>query len=145
MPLSTIFGGGVVLDVEVTTGEANEGRLLLARLDAMVEAVGRTPRAITADAGYAYAKVFGGLETRGIDPVIPAKAEPIRSKVPLRRFRYDAGHDHVKCPRGRILRPNRARLRHGRFFASKVCDCKGCDLAPKCLSPGRVQGGGNQP
>ncbi len=129
---------GVVLDVEVTTGEVNEGRLLLARLDAMVEAVGRVPRAVTADAGYAYAKVFGGLEARGIDPVIPAKAEPIRSKVPLRRFRYDARHDHVKCPRGRILRPNRARLRHGRFFASKACDCKGCDLAPKCLSPGRV-------
>ena len=45
---------------------------------------------MTADAGYAYAKVYGGLERRGIEAVIPAKAEPIRSPVPLRRFRYDA-------------------------------------------------------
>jgi hypothetical protein len=40
---------------------------------------------------------------RGIDPVIPAKAEPIRSTVPLRRFRYDAEHDILRCPRGKIL------------------------------------------
>ena len=61
----------------------------------------RRIRTVTADAGYAYAKVYGGLERRGIEAVIPAKAEPIRSPVPLRRFRYDARHDIVKCPRGR--------------------------------------------
>jgi len=44
----------------------------------------------------------------------------------------------VKCPRGRILRPNKARISHGRFFASKARDCKGCDLAAICLSSSRV-------
>lgn len=58
--------------------------------------------------------------------------------MPLRRFRYDAKHDLVKCPRGKILRPNKARISHGRFFASKARDCKGCDLAGLCLSPSRV-------
>jgi hypothetical protein len=82
--------------------------------------------------------VFAGLETRKIDAIIPTKAEPVRSKVPLRRFRYDAKHDHVKCPRGKILRPNKANISHGRFFASKARDCKGCDLASICLSPSRV-------
>jgi hypothetical protein len=43
-------------------------------------------KTVTADAGYAYGKVYGDLERRGIDPVIPAKAEPIRRAVPLRRF-----------------------------------------------------------
>jgi transposase len=129
---------GVVLDVEVTTGEVNEGQELLARLDATAETTGREIRAATADAGYAYAKVFAGLEARDIDAIIPTKAEPIRSKVPLRRFRYDAKHDHVKCPRGRILRPNKARISHGRFFASKARDCRGCDLASICLSPSRA-------
>jgi transposase len=129
---------GVVLDVEVTTGEINEGQQLLARLDATAETTGVAIQAATADAGYAYAKVFAGLEGREIDAIIPTKAEPIRSKVPLRRFRFDAKHDHVKCPRGKILPPNKARISHGRFFASKARDCKGCDLASICLSPSRV-------
>lgn len=72
-------------------------------------------KTVTADAGYAYAKVYGARERRGIDALIPAKAEPIKSRVPLRRLRYDAKHDILKCPRGRILRPARP-IKHGRFF-----------------------------
>ena len=129
---------GVILDVEVTTGEVNEGQVVLERLDAVAAVTGGSIDTITADAGYAYAKVFAGLEARQITGVIPTKAEPIRSKVPLRRFRYDARHDIVKCPRGKILKPNKAKITHGRFFASKARDCKGCDLAALCLSPSRV-------
>jgi transposase len=91
---------GVVLDVEVTTGEVNEGQVVLARIDAAADLTGIAIRTATADAGYAYGKVYGGLERRGIVPLIPAKAEPIKSKVPLRRFRYDAKRDIAKCPRG---------------------------------------------
>jgi len=129
---------GVILEVEVTTGEANEGDHILPRIDAAAETTGAPVRIVTADAGYAYGKVFGGLEEREIDAVIPTKAEPIKSKVPLRRFKYDAHHDIVKCPRGKVLRPNRTKISHGRFFASKVRDCKGCDLAALCLSPSRA-------
>jgi transposase len=129
---------GVVLDVEVTTGEVNEGQAILERLDATAATTGTPIGTVTADAGYAYAKVFAGLEAREITGLIPTKAEPIRSKVPLRRFRYDARHDHVKCPRGKILRPNKARIAHGRFFASKARDCRACDLAAICLSPSRA-------
>jgi hypothetical protein len=60
---------GVVLDVEVTTGETNEGEALLARLDAVAETTGRPVATVTADAGYAYAKIFGGLERRGMRPL----------------------------------------------------------------------------
>ena len=91
---------------------------------------------MTADAGYAYGKVYGDLEQRGIDPMIPAKAEPIRSAVPLRRFRYDAKHDVLRCPRGKILRSGRP-IEHGRFFYSKARDCSRCSLASLCLSKGR--------
>ena len=108
---------GVVLDVEVTTGQANEGDHVLPQVDAVAATTGVPVKVATADQGYAYGKVYGGLERRGIDPVIPAKKEPIRSRVPLRRFRYDAKHDILKCPRGRILRPQR-RVAHGRFFYS---------------------------
>lgn len=55
----------------------------------------------------------------------------------MRRFRYDAWNDIVKCPRGMILLPQRP-VKHGRFFYSKARDCSRCDLATLCLSKGRV-------
>lgn len=127
---------GVVLDLEVTTGEVNEGEQMLERLDAAAAATGAPIATVTADAGYAYGKIFGGLERRNIAAVIPTKAEPIRSPVPLRRFRFDPRNDIVKCPRGRILRPG-APVKHGRFFHARQRDCVRCDLAALCISKGR--------
>lgn len=91
----------------------------------------------TADAGYAYGKIFGGLEEREIAAVIPTKAEPIRSPVPLRRFRYGARHDIVKCPRGKVLRPGKPAKR-SRFFHSRSRDCNQCELKALCISKGRA-------
>jgi transposase len=128
---------GVIIDVEVTTGETNEGQVIVERIDAAAATTGTPVKTVTADAGYAYGKVYGDLERRRIDPVIPAKAEPIRGPVPLRRFRYDAKHDILRCPRGKILRPTR-RVEHGRFFYSRARDCSHCSLASLCLSKGRA-------
>ncbi len=128
---------GVVLDVGVTTGETNEGDSIEGQVDEVARTSGREIKTVTGDAGYAYGKVYGALERRGIDPLIPAKAEPIRSRVPLRRFRYDAKHDILKCPQGKILRPARP-IKHGRFFYSKAKDCARCPLKGECLSKGRV-------
>lgn len=130
-------GFGVVLDVEATTGQANEGDHVLPQVDAVAAATGTAVKVVTADQGYAHGKVHGGLERRGIDPVIPAKKEPIRSRVPLRRFRYDARHDILKCPKRRILRPQR-RVEHGRHFYSRATDCRRCPIRGDCLSKGRV-------
>lgn len=128
---------GVVLDVEVTTGEVNEGQVVAERVDRTMATTGVAIATLTGDAGYAYGKVYSALERRGIDAVIPAKAEPIRSPVPLRRFRYDAQHDIAKCPRGKFLRPGRP-LAYGRFFYAKARDCRRCSLVDRCLSPGRT-------
>lgn len=78
--------------------------MFVERIDAAERTTGLAVRTVTADAGYAYAKVFAAFENRGIDALIPAKAESIRSPVPLRRFRYDAKHDILKCLRGKVLR-----------------------------------------
>jgi hypothetical protein len=115
----------------------NEGQVIIERIDAAAATTGTPVKTVTADAGYAYGKVYGDLERRHIDPVIPAKAEPIRGPVPLRRFRYDAKHDILRCPRGKILRPTR-RVEHGRFFYSRARDCSRCSLASLCLSKGRA-------
>jgi hypothetical protein len=82
----------------VTTGEKNEGEMLTPQVDEVKATTGVDIKTVTADAGYAYAKVYGALERRSIDALIPAKAEPIRSRVPMHRFRYDAKHDILKCP-----------------------------------------------
>jgi IS5 family transposase len=128
---------GVILDVEVTTGQTNEGGIIQPRLDEVARTAGVRSIAMTADAGYAYAKVYAAFEKRGIVAVIPAKAEPIRSRVPLRRFRYDARYDILKCPKGRILSPKRP-LKYGRFFYSRAKDCARCPLKADCLSKGRA-------
>lgn len=49
-----------------------------------------------------------GMEQSAIEAVIPANAEPIPSPVPMHRFRYDAKHDTLKCPRGKMLKAGRA-------------------------------------
>lgn len=128
---------GVVLDVAVTTGEVNEGQVAIEVIDAAAAITGTKIKAVTADAGYAYANVFGSLERRGIHAVIPAKGEPYHSKVPLGRFRYDARHDILKCLRGKTLKP-KLRVTYGRFFYSRAADCKKCDLASICISKGRT-------
>ena len=123
--------------MEVTTGEVNEGGELVRAIGRVETITGNHVAVATADAGYAYAKIYGDLERRKTAAVIPPKAEPIRSAVPMRRFRYDERHDVLKCPRGRVLKPGR-REKHGRFFTSRAKDCRRCDMARLCLSRGRV-------
>jgi len=128
---------GVIIDVEITTGEINEGNELISTVDRIEATIGTHIKIVTADAGYAYAKVYGQLERRDTSAVIPPKREPIRSPVPMRRFRYDAKHDILKCPRGKKLKAGR-RIKHGRFFTSRAKDCRRCNLARLCLSGGRT-------
>ena len=128
---------GVVLDVAVTTGEMNNGDMIEAQIDAVQEIAGCGITTVTGDAGYAFGKVYAGLERRGVDPVIPAKREQAKTRIPLRRFRYDARHDIVKCPQGKILRPQRL-YTYGRFYYSKAKVCKHCPIKDACLSKGRL-------
>src|SRR5215203_3131373 len=51
---------GVIVDVEVTTAEINEGQLIEERIDATMATTQIEIATATADAGYAYAKVYGG-------------------------------------------------------------------------------------
>jgi len=49
----------------------------------------------------------------------------------MRRFRYDAKHDILKCPKGRFLRPERP-LKYGRFFYSRAMILSDIDGRPAC-------------
>lgn len=93
---------GVIVDVEVATGEENEGMAVAERLDAVAMAAGRAMTIATMDAGYAYAKVFRALEDRQIEGIVPAKAEPPQA----RSFPRD-GSNSMRCiiwPAARVAR-----------------------------------------
>ncbi len=130
-------GSGVVPDVTVTTGEVNERNVIEDQVDEVRRISGKKIETVTADAGYAYGKACGGLERRGIDPVIPAKREPTRSRVPACRFRYDERNNIVKCPRGKALRPGQP-FKDGQMrFHARTRDCAGCPPGGDCVPGSR--------
>lgn len=129
---------GVILDVEVATGDENEGMALAERLDAITATTGEPIAIATMDAGYAYAKVFRALEDRAIEGIVPAKAEPPPGKViPTRRFKFDPHHNIARCPRGKILRPKGKPHRGFQYFHASARDCGRCPLRARCVSPSR--------
>jgi hypothetical protein len=88
---------------------------------------------MTADAGYAHSTNYEQLEQRKIAAVIPPQRENCRpKKIPIRRFKYDAKHQLVRCPQGRQLHYSHATDR-GRVYAARACDCKRCPLRTRCL------------
>jgi transposase len=66
---------GVVLDVAVTTGAQHDTKAVEGQLDAVQATTGVPIGIATMDASYAITRVFAALEARGIEAVIPAKAE----------------------------------------------------------------------
>ncbi len=74
----------------------------------MAALTGAPIQVATKDAGYAITRVFADLEQRQIEAVVPAKAErpPKPGVIPVRRFKLDAKHNRVRCPRGRLLKPH---------------------------------------
>ena len=117
---------GVVLDVSVTEGTVNEREVLESQVEAVRELSGRDPALVTADAGYAYSKVYAALERRGV-AALPGNP---RRAVFRCGFRYDARHDIVKCPRGKTLSPRRPAKG---YYRSRTRDCAGCALRLDCL------------
>lgn len=75
-----------------------------------MERTGLTISTVTGEAGYAYTPKSSRIERRGIDALIPTKAEPIHS--PAVSFRYDAKHAILKCAGSRsgLQRPHAAAL-----------------------------------
>lgn len=127
---------GVVIDAEVTTGEASEGNQLPAQLDRIAETLGHDLQTVTTDSGYGHAANYAHCEARGVQALIPPQrlGRRRRERLPARRFRYDAKHQIVRCPRRKILRLVRADERQ-RTFAARAQDCAQCPLRSRCCPP----------
>lgn len=126
---------GVVVDVQVTTGEASEGRQLPQQIACIEAQTGRTIQTVTADGAYAHSANFAMLEQLGKQAVIPPQKEAIRAgRIPARRFRYDAHHDVVRCPAGRSLQRGAASA-NGYMYRARAADCRRCSLRSACVPP----------
>jgi len=125
---------GIVVDVEVTTGEDSEGQRLMETVDRVEQSTGIKVKTLTADAGYAHPKNYEAAEARDIEAVIPPG--PVRTKytkIPSRRFKYDARHQIVRCPRGKIFR-KKSRVANGWLYRAQGKDCKVCPLKARRMS-----------
>lgn len=127
---------GVVLDVQVTTGEINEGRQLRGQLEQAELSTGRMVQIVTADGAYAHGSNFAMLEQRGTEAVIPTQKQSSKSSViPARRFRYDARNHIVRCPAGRtLIRSSHQAKDQSWIYRGRTRDCQSCALRSKCIS-----------
>ena len=117
----------------MTTGEASEGQELRDQITRIAENTGTTPKTLTADTGYSSSRNYAMLEELGIEAVIPyEKPRIVRGGIPLRRFKYDAQNETVRCPMGKELHKG-TRGKNGWWYRAKANDCKSCPLRAKCL------------
>lgn len=131
---------GVIVDVAVTTGEVNEGKELLGQIDRIEATTGMNIGRVTCDAAYAHGGNYAALDEGQIDAIIPPPRVGSRKKlpqrIPIRRFKYDALHDRVRCPRGNFLkRGGRSSTNNGNFYRARSCDCRSCPLRTRCFAP----------
>lgn len=129
---------GVIVDIEVVTGEEGDASRMAERPDAIEATLGRRPGTVTADRAYGIGRVYQTLADRNIEAVIPpqTKTRPGGSKgFPAARFRYDAARDIVRCPGKKTLTPRSAR-KTGRVFRAKAATCRTCPLRARCLPDG---------
>jgi transposase len=124
---------GVIVDVEVTTGEVNEGVELLNQLGRVEETTGKKPKAVTCDRTYGSGGNYLALERKNIEALIPPQKENRpKTCMPLCRFKYDPKHQIVICPAGRKLhRANKTD--NGYFYRARRCDCRSCPLRGECV------------
>jgi transposase len=128
---------GVVVDVKVTTGAANESPELIEQVKRVEENVGVRPGCVTADTGYSSGESYSKLEEMGIKPFIIARKEGKRGKcISAQRFKYDSVNQIVKCPAGKILRRS-YRDDKSWCYVAEVSDCRACPLKERCVSKSR--------
>jgi transposase len=125
---------GVIVDVDVTTGEQSEGSQLGEQVERIESNTGKKIKTLTADSGYAYGKNYELLEDKDIDAIIPPQRQNSKPRhIPLRRFKYDAKNKIVKCPRGKVL-TRRTENEKGWVYRSRPKDCRNCQLRRRCIS-----------
>lgn len=125
---------GILMDVDLTTGEINEGTKLIETID-RIELITEKPiKHVTADKGYAHSVNYKAMEQRGADAIIPPQRDSHVGKgsLSIRRFKYDGFYQRLTCPGGKELTRS-SRTKNGWCYKSKRTDCRCCTLCRQCL------------
>ena len=124
---------GVIVDVEITTGDANEGNQLPDQVERIESNTGVKIKDLSTDSGYAHGKNYQHLEQKNIDAIIPPQKLGKNGKcIPLSKFKYDAKNKIVKCPGNKILTP-RTESKLGVTYRAERKDCRKCRLRGQCF------------
>lgn len=125
---------GVIVDVDLTTGEVSEGGQLPDQIERIENNTGQRIQTLTADSAYAHPSNYAHLEKRNIKGVIPPQTESRYPKrIPIRRFKYDAGRKIVRCPAGKTLHRS-SKQKNGWLYRAKRSACQSCPLKKRCIS-----------
>jgi len=82
---------GVIVNIEVTTGEVNEGHQLIEQIERIESLTGNSIETVTADCGYAHPANYASLEAKEIDAVIPPQTVG-SAKTRCNDYRYAASN-----------------------------------------------------
>lgn len=125
---------GVIVDVDVTTGEQNEGSQLPEQIERIESNTGKKIKTVSADSAYAHGRNFELLKDKDIDAIIPPQKENSKPRcIPIRRFKYDSKNRIVKCPSGKTL-TRRTENTKGWIYRASPKDCRNCRLRHLCIS-----------
>ncbi len=125
---------GVIVDVDVTTGEQNEGNQLSEQIERIENNTGKKLKTVSADSAYAHGMNFELLEDKNIDAIIVPQKENSKPKcIPLRCFKYDSKNRIVRCPAGKIL-TRQTENKKGWIYRARCEDCRNCHLRNRCIS-----------
>jgi len=134
---------GVIVDVSVTPGNANDCVPYIEQIDRVVDALydmGVEAEAVCGDSAYDNALIHKEIEDRNLAFYTPKKGTSNVAKVEYKRddFAYDKESDTFTCPHGENLTLRTTqRSENGVFreYSSKTRVCNGCPHRDKCLAP----------
>jgi transposase len=125
---------GVIVDIDVTTGQVNEGNQLPEQIERIEANTGQKPETATADKGYAHGANYEHLEQEQIEAIIPPQTSKSKSScIPSCRFKYDAKHRIVKCPAKQALTYSSTNEK-GDTYRADTKICRKCSMRSRCFS-----------
>ena len=130
---------GIVVDVAVTPGNANDSEPYLKRIEYMREHLGLDIRAAGADSAYGASMIYRAMEDMGIQLHTPKPTGGATYKVALKRadFQYDAKKDCFLCPMGKELPLRSLEREHYnicRVYRADRKACRSCPMLSRCVS-----------
>jgi transposase len=130
---------GIVVDVAVTPGNANDSGPYLSRIEYMREHIGLDIQMVGADGSYGTSMIYRAMEEMGIQLHTPKTPGGVTYKVEFTRrdFTYDEARDCFICPAGKELSLRsleREQYNICRTYRAKPKDCRDCPMKSRCVS-----------